>query len=95
MKENTLLKIALIITVIGILLLFTKVEIQENSFREQTFKGTVLSISKTNTTTFITSSINLNLVIFDSVVPLEKGDKIEIRGEISKGSLLVDELRVI
>ena len=95
MKENTLLKIALIITVIGILLLFTKVEIQENSFREQTFKGTVLSISKTNTTTFITSSINLNLVIFDSVVPLEKGDEIEIRGEISKGSLLVDELRVI
>ena len=95
MNENTLLKIALVITIIGIAFLFTNVEIQKNSFKEETFKGTVLSISKTNTTTFITSSIKLNLVIFDSVVPLEKGDKIEIRGELSRGSILVDELRVI
>ena len=93
MKERTLLKIALICGLIGMIILFFASsfiradETQDISQAEEDssviLKGNIQRITRTNTTTFLTvkTIAETDIVLFKTNnVPIKEGDLIEIRG---------------
>lgn len=93
MKENTLLKIALVCSIAGIAILFFASSLAEptesgniqllDEDTAATTVGKITNIRTTNTTTFLTieETTKTDVVIFKTTnVPIREGDKIEIRG---------------
>lgn len=102
MKEKTLLKIALIASLIGILILLfisSKLEVNEKTISniDETdigsslkIDGVITNIRKTNTVTFIDIAQleEMKVVVFNEEIDLNRGDYVEITGKIEeyKGS---------
>ncbi|TKJ17620.1 hypothetical protein CEE44_03755 [Candidatus Woesearchaeota archaeon B3_Woes] len=102
MKEKTLLKIALIVSLIGILILLfisSKLEVNEKTISniDETdigsslkIDGVITNIRKTNTITLIDIAQleEMKVVVFNKEIELNKGDYVEITGKIEeyKGS---------
>ena len=99
MKENTLLKIALVCSLVGLAVLYvisTKIELKEykpnelnkNVGDDVKLQGTVGKITEKGTVVFIeVSQINqVNVVIFaqDADLKLNKGDNVEILGKVQE-----------
>ena len=111
MKENTLLKISFVCSLLGITILFFSMQyseldlesdISKDTFEDNRITGTIDRITKTNTTTFISlkQETKIDAIAFKSPnLVLEKGDLIEIYGQIGeKGretTIIIDELRLL
>ena len=111
MKESTLLKIALMTTVIGIVLLYYigLQPIPESSSKDVQAKtegivkltGQVSKIAKTGSTVFLTveQPLETTVVVFDKDISLEEGSKIEVIGNIEeyqgKKEVIANRIRVI
>jgi len=111
MKESTLLKIALMTTVIGILLLFytglqpipesSSKEVQSKTEGAVKITGEVSKITKTGSTVFLTVELPLEttVVVFDNDINLEEGSRIEVIGNIDeyqgKKEVIANRIRVV
>ncbi len=111
MQENTILKIALLCSIIGLVALFllsknltldspnliTKDELDQTL----KIKGTINRITnyEKNTIIEITRTEKLDIVLFENNIDLKQGEKIEAVGQLkqykNKFELLADEIKII
>lgn len=97
MKENTLLKVAMICSIIGLVVLYfvsARMELKEyrpslskNIGDDVKLKGTVAKITDKGEVIFIEviHQNNLNAVLFtDREIPLKEGDSVEITGTVQE-----------
>ncbi|MFH0752827.1 MAG: OB-fold nucleic acid binding domain-containing protein [archaeon] len=94
MKDETMMKLSLIITLIGIITLFVltevievgKYNIAEVTEGDVTVIGTIIDIIEYDKLTVFKvedSSGEIEVVVFDTELKIGKGDKVEVSGEIS------------
>ena len=98
MNEKSLLKLALIISLVGLVLLFViskNIEINDTTIEKITneeiegdvvIKGIVKEITERSGTTFIiiTQQSEIEVIVFSNDVNLSKGDNVEIIGSVSE-----------
>ena len=99
MKEKTLLKIALIFSLLGVAALFLlseEIELEEKTLDKMTsadignivkIKGVVTQVTDTNKTAFlkISQPQDITVILFkDSEIKLETGDYVEIEGSVEE-----------
>lgn len=108
MQEKTLLKISLITTITGILiLLFISLSIKDEEQPFQlidnnnfvTISGNVEQISSINNVTFLRIRQNkpITAIIFEDYIQFKRGDFVELRGTVEEyegqKELVVEEMR--
>lgn len=98
MKESTLLRIAIIVSLIGLCLIYAvaeSIEISDTTIEkitsgetEETVKitGNVVSVSRKGGATrlVLAETTEINAVVFSSDIELAPGDSVEIAGKISE-----------
>jgi len=110
MKDSTLLKISLIISILGILILFfiadnSKIkEVEVNKlehYKDKTvkIKGIIEEVTKTESATFIkVKQPNLVEVVVFEALNLSKGNYVEITGKVDEYNdeyeILADKIKV-
>ena len=98
MNEKSLLKLALLISVIGLILLFIiskNIEINDTTIEKITneeiegdvvIKGTIKEINSRGSATFlvISQESEIEVIVFSNNVNLSKGDNVKITGQVSE-----------
>jgi aspartyl/asparaginyl-tRNA synthetase len=96
MDENILLKVALSVSVIGIIVLFlisTQIELSDTTIEKITsgsaedkvsVTGTIKSIRQTGSATFIllTQASDLDVVVFSENLSMDVGETIKVTGKV-------------